>query len=47
MTRILLLGLDPETVDFSGPALPPGMTGIKHEAVQTLEGQEMPHGLVA
>jgi hypothetical protein len=26
MTRILLLGLDPETVDFSDPALPPGMT---------------------
>ena len=25
MTRILLLGLDPETVDFSDPALPPGM----------------------
>ena len=23
MTRILLLGLDPETVDFSDPALPP------------------------
>jgi hypothetical protein len=26
MTRVLLLGLDPETVDFSDPALPPGMT---------------------
>ena len=26
MTRILLLGYDPETVDFSDPALPPGMT---------------------
>ena len=26
MTRILLLGLDPEAVDFSDPALPPGMT---------------------
>ena len=26
MTRILLLGLDPETVDYSDPALPPGMT---------------------
>ena len=25
MTRILLLGLDPETVDYSDPALPPGM----------------------
>jgi len=26
MTRILLLGLDPEAVDYSDPALPPGMT---------------------
>ena len=26
MTRVLLLGLDPETVDFSDPALPTGMT---------------------
>ena len=26
VTRILLVGLDPETVDFSDPALPPGMT---------------------
>lgn len=26
MTRVLLLGLDPDTVDFSDPALPPGMT---------------------
>ena len=26
MKRILLLGLDPETVDYSDPALPPGMT---------------------
>ena len=29
MTRILLLGLDPETVDFSDPALPPGMSAEK------------------
>jgi hypothetical protein len=29
MTRILLLGYDPETVDFSDPALPPGMTAEK------------------
>jgi len=27
MTRILLVGYDPETVDFSDPALPPGMSG--------------------
>jgi hypothetical protein len=26
MTRILLVGYDPQTVDFSDPALPPGMT---------------------
>jgi hypothetical protein len=26
MTRILLVGFDPEAVDFSDPALPPGMT---------------------
>lgn len=26
MKRILLIGLDPATVDFSDPALPPGMT---------------------
>jgi hypothetical protein len=26
MTRVLLVGYDPETVDFSNPALPPGMT---------------------
>ena len=29
MTRILLLGYDPATVDFSDPALPPGMTAEK------------------
>ena len=32
MVRILLLGLDPETVDFSDPALPPGMTAEKVRA---------------
>jgi hypothetical protein len=32
MTRILLLGLDPETVDFSDPALPPGMSPEKVHA---------------
>jgi hypothetical protein len=26
MKRVLLVGLDPATVDFSDPALPPGMT---------------------
>src|SRR5690349_11526987 len=32
MKRVLLLGLDPETVDFSDPALPPGMTAEKIHA---------------
>lgn len=32
MARILLLGLDPETVDYSDPALPPGMTPEKVRA---------------
>jgi len=32
MKRILLLGLDPDTVDFSDPALPPGMTAEKVHA---------------
>jgi hypothetical protein len=32
MTRILLVGYDPETVDFSDPALPPGMTVEKVHA---------------
>ena len=29
MARVLLLGYDPETVDFSDPGLPPGMTAEK------------------
>ena len=32
MTRILLLGLDPESVDYSDPSLPPGMTAEKVRA---------------
>ena len=32
MTRILLVGYDPETVDFADPALPPGMTAEKIRA---------------
>jgi hypothetical protein len=32
MMRILLLGLDPETVDYSDPALPPGMNAEKVRA---------------
>jgi hypothetical protein len=32
MTRILFLGYDPDAVDFSDPALPPGMTAEKIHA---------------
>lgn len=33
--RVCLLGYDPETVDFSDPALPPGMTAEKiHAGIQ-------------
>ena len=32
MTRILLIGLDPEMVDYSDPELPPGMTAEKVRA---------------
>ena len=32
MTRILFLGYDPKTVDFSDAALPPGMTAEKIHA---------------
>jgi hypothetical protein len=32
MARVLLVGYDPETVDFSDPALPPGMTAAKIHA---------------
>ena len=32
MTQVMLLGYDPEAVDFSDPALPPGMTVEKIHA---------------
>ena len=32
MKRVLLVGLDPATVDYSDPALPPGMTAEKIHA---------------
>src|SRR5262245_53148626 len=32
MTRVLLVGYQPETVDFSDPALPPGMNAEKIHA---------------
>ena len=32
MKRVILIGFDPATVDFSDPALPPGMTAEKVHA---------------
>ncbi|MEO5925943.1 MAG: hypothetical protein ABIR70_19140 [Bryobacteraceae bacterium] len=32
MTRVILLGYTPESVDFTDPALPPGMTAEKIQA---------------
>ena len=32
MKRVLLVGLDPSTVDYSDPALPPGMNAEKIDA---------------
>src|SRR5262249_44173393 len=32
MKRVLFVGFDPTTVDFSDPALPPGMTAEKIDA---------------
>jgi len=32
MTRILFVGYDPESVDYSDPVLPPGMSGEKIRA---------------
>ena len=32
MTRVLFVGYDPETVDFTDPALPPGLTAEKIHA---------------
>jgi hypothetical protein len=40
MTRVLLLGYDPETVDFSDPALPPGMTAAKVHAGMAFTHQQ-------
>jgi hypothetical protein len=41
MTRVLLVGYDPETVDFSSPALPPGMTVEKIRAGVALALKQM------
>ena len=45
MARILLVGLDPETVDFSDPALPPGMSVEKvHAGIAVALRQFTEHG---
>jgi len=45
MSRILLLGIDPENVDFSDPALPPGMTIEKvHAGITVALKQFTDHG---
>jgi hypothetical protein len=37
MTRVLLVGFDPATVDFTDPALPPGMNAEKiHAGVEAV-----------
>jgi len=45
MTRVLLVGYDPSTVDFSDPALPPGMTAEKiHAGIAHALGQMRDRG---
>src|SRR3954471_24978194 len=41
MTRVVLVGYDPETVDFSNPALPPGMNAEKIRAGLALAMKQM------
>src|SRR5262249_56520100 len=41
MTRVLLVGYDPETADYSNPALPPGMSAEKVRAGVSLALREM------
>lgn len=45
MSRVLLLGYDPAAVDFSDPALPPGMTAEKvHAGIAVAMKQFAEHG---
>jgi hypothetical protein len=41
MARVLLVGYDPKTVDYSNPALPPGMSAEKISAGLTLALKQM------
>jgi hypothetical protein len=42
MKRVLLAGLDPATVDYSDPALPPGMNADKIHAGIKLAIDDIP-----
>lgn len=45
MYRVLFVGYDPETVDYSDPALPPGMTADKiHEGIRFVLEQMVDRG---
>src|SRR5262245_35306655 len=45
MTRVVLVGYDPETVDFSDPALPPGVNAEKiRAAIEVARQQFAEHG---
>jgi hypothetical protein len=45
MTRVLLIGQIPETVDFSNPALPPGMTAQQvHDGLTRAKQQMVDRG---
>ena len=45
MKRVLLVGYEPETVDFTDPALPPGMTAAKvHAGIQVALKQMVDRG---
>ena len=41
MTRVLLVGPEPEAVDYSDPALPPGMNAKKIQAAIDLGLKQM------
>ena len=48
MTRVLIVGQQPETVDFSDPALPPGMTAEKiHAGIATMLSEMTARGWLA
>jgi hypothetical protein len=40
MMRVLLVGYDPEAVDFSNPALPPGISVERYVTVWRLQSSK-------